>query len=69
MNRKDFVELFSGEAKAVEFENGALSIGDEYLPVFAQAVRDGLEPTEEYWQWLCNEVERVGPCEDALTVG
>jgi hypothetical protein len=67
MGRQDFVGMFSSLALAVAFEETALSIGDEYLPECAKVARDGGEPTAEYWQWICNEVERVGPCEDALT--
>lgn len=47
-----YVGMFSNRADAIEFENQVLSVGDEFLPEFAIAVRDGEEPSAEYWQWL-----------------
>lgn len=60
LNKSDYLALFGNKDAAIEYEDTALSIGNEYLPECAQAVRDGAEPTPEYWQWLCNEVERTG---------
>jgi hypothetical protein len=52
MDRETFVGMFASLSEAIEFENAALSAGDDYLPEFVQIVRDGEEPVMEYWQWL-----------------
>lgn len=58
-NRDNYISTVGNEQQAVEFEDRALSIGDEYLSIEARAVRDGGDPTEAYWQWLANEWERA----------
>lgn len=42
------------------FEEEVLSVGADYLPECAVAVRDGGEPTTEYWQWLISQAEVRG---------
>lgn len=44
-------------SQAVELEQQFLSIGRAFLPQCAIGVLDGGEPTAEYWQWLCSQVE------------
>jgi len=36
-------------------ETAILSVGSEFLPVFARLVRDDGEPTAEYWEWLAKQ--------------
>lgn len=57
MTRTDFVDLFEVPADAIRFEDEVLSAGDHYLPDFALSVRDGEEPTSEYWQFLAKELD------------
>lgn len=47
------------ETDPIEFEGGALSIGDHLLPAFARRVREGCEPSAEYWGWLQDQLEGV----------
>lgn len=61
MTCEDFLGLFETTSDAIEFEHSALSIGDEFLPPEARAVRDHLaagEPSGDYWSWLCSQVGR-----------
>lgn len=53
--REEFIALAGTTAAAVEFENRALSIGNEFLPEHARRVRDGDEPSPEYWAWLSEQ--------------
>lgn len=36
-------------------QTAILSVGSEFLPEHARTVRDGGEPTEEYWAWLAEQ--------------
>ena len=55
--RRDYVDLFPSLSDAIEHENAVLSIGDEYLPVYAIDVREErTEPTDQYWAWLIGQV-------------
>jgi hypothetical protein len=49
-----------------EFENQALSIGREFLPVEVRIVMDGGEPTSAYWAWLCSQIDQA--YQDSLAV-
>ena len=51
--------LFMTSQVDTETENQILSIGDEFLPECARAVRDGGEATPEYHEWLCGQVEQM----------
>lgn len=55
-NRERWIEAAGGPAKAVETENTLLAIGRDFLPPCAVAVREGEEPTEEYWAWLLSQL-------------
>jgi hypothetical protein len=57
MTRSDYIALFQNATDAVGFETQVLSIGDALLPECARAVRDGGEPTAEYWAWLAEQAE------------
>lgn len=55
----DFLAQFRTQNDAIAFEDQALSIGDQFLPAFARAVRDGdagYIPAPEYWDWLCAQL-------------
>ena len=54
--RAAYLAHFSDKTAAVRFEEQALSIGSEFLPSCALAVRDGGEPSDEYWAWLCAQL-------------
>jgi hypothetical protein len=55
-SRKSFLACFNSTAAAVEFENQALSVGEEFLPVPARRVLDGGKATPEYWAWLIDQI-------------
>jgi hypothetical protein len=55
--RDAYLSLFKSTADAVAFEDAALSSDPKLLPKVAVAVRDGAEPTPEYWTWLCSQVD------------
>jgi hypothetical protein len=55
MTRDDYITLAGTEAAAMRYEDAVLSIGSEFLPPFARAVRDGAEGSEAYWAWLCEQ--------------
>lgn len=55
MTREDFIGRFETTGEAIEFENQLLSSGDEHLPECARSVRDGSEPTSEYWDFACEQ--------------
>lgn len=57
---KRVIESGRDEGHALEFEGQALSIGSEFLPEHARAVRDGGEGTPEYWAWLIEQFELSG---------
>lgn len=59
MNRCEYLALFPSASAAIEHENTVLSIGSEFLPPFARAVRDGEEPTPEYWAWLVTAIREA----------
>lgn len=69
--RKDFLGKFANLAEAMAFETRVLSIGGSLLPPCAIVVRDGGEPTDEYWrfllfqlmldEWSTLETELFGP--------
>ena len=42
-----------------EFQNQVLSIGSEFLPDFAQRVRDGSEPTPKFWAFMIKQVSEA----------
>lgn len=54
-SREAYRELAGKDA--IEFENGVLSSGDEFLPPCALAVLRGEteEPGSDYWQFLMDE--------------
>lgn len=54
-----YLARFGTQVEAVKFEERVLSIGSEFLPAFAVAVRDGAEPTAEYWEWLIAQHQAV----------
>lgn len=58
-SEKSFIELAGNAAIAKEFEDQALSIGDEFLPEIARRVRDrdiaDSEDVSEYWRWLSGQ--------------
>ena len=43
----------------IALENRILSVGREFLPPCALNVVDGEVPTEEYWQWLRQQIADV----------
>lgn len=51
--RSHYLSRFANQADAISFEHQALNIGREYLPPCAIAVLDRAEPSEAYWDWLC----------------
>lgn len=56
--RNDYLSRFKNIAAAVKFEDSVLSIGDEFLPEIARAVRDGHAlPNGEYWQFLISQID------------
>jgi len=58
--REDYLGRFSNVESAVEYENTCLSAIEpcmEGVPECAIRVRAGGEPTPEYWQWLCSQVD------------
>ena len=57
MKHEDYASLFQTLSDAIEFENHALSIGTEFLPACAVAVRDGDDATETYWAWLSEQAQ------------
>lgn len=62
-SEQDYISLFDTRTEAIEFEGQALSIGVGLLPEIVRAVKDGdQDPTEEYWAWLCSQVE-AGDCD------
>jgi hypothetical protein len=54
--REAFVGLFPSPREAQAFEACILGIGSEFLSAGAIAVRDGAEPSAEYWAWLAGQV-------------
>jgi len=36
-------------------EENILSVSSEFLPLHAQAVRDGGVPTPDYWRWIADQ--------------
>lgn len=57
MDKKEFIKIFKTLEAAQEFENQVLSIGSEFLPEEARAVRDGEieDPSDAYWEWLWSQ--------------
>lgn len=53
--RDAYLARFGTKTDAVRFEERVLAIGSEFLPPPARAVRDGAEPSPEYWAWLCDQ--------------
>jgi hypothetical protein len=55
--REAYCALFPTLGEALEHEGACLSVGDEFLPACAIAVRDDTvdEPTAEYWAWLAEQ--------------
>lgn len=58
-NRSDFVAMVGSFAAAMRLETTILSVGDEFLPANARVVRDGGDPDDGYYDWLCSQVEHV----------
>lgn len=54
--RTQFLAQFATPADAIAFEDETLSIGSEFLPACAIAVRNGGEPTSDYYAWLLSQV-------------
>lgn len=64
MTKRDYIDdCFRGDvARAVEWEERALSIGTEFLPEYVRVVRDKeREPDSRYWAWLTDQFERSLP--------
>jgi hypothetical protein len=59
VTRADFVALCGGEQDAMGSETEILGSGIEFLPPSARVVRDGGEPTSDYWIWLCAQVAQM----------
>lgn len=55
--REQFISLFASTQAAVAFENEILQSGREFLPAQAILVRNGAEPTAEYWRWLAGQFD------------
>jgi len=50
--RAQYAALCASIGTTIEADMTALlSIADEFLPSFATRVRDGYQPTEEFWVW------------------
>lgn len=58
--RQQWIDFAGGERAAIEFENDALSIGDEFLPPFAITARQfpSTEPAPRYWSWLAGQLRQ-----------
>jgi hypothetical protein len=54
-DRETYLARFGSRVEAVRFEEQVLGIGSEFLPPCAVAVRDGAEPSAEYWRWLIGQ--------------
>lgn len=69
-NRAEFFNRFDNHTQAVEFENQALSISDEFLTPIALRVKAKQPLTvaqqHEYWEWLIEQVD--GSADDAPEV-
>jgi hypothetical protein len=57
--REHFLSRFNSAAEAIEFENHVQQIGREFLPPAAIAVRQGEEPTSDYWRFLIEQHEQM----------
>jgi hypothetical protein len=55
-DHRDTREAYLAAGGTVEFEQAALAIGNEFLPPHARTVRDGGEPTPDYWNWLLEQL-------------
>ena len=66
MTRANFTALFPTTTAAISAEERILSIGSEFLPAEAQAVRDEEidEPSEAYWDWLADQIQTDDEDED-----
>lgn len=53
--RKEYFELFPTRQDAQAFEAQALSADRKYIPDCVHFVRNGADPTAEYWIWLANQ--------------
>lgn len=54
--RASYVDRFDSPSDAIEFENGALSIGREFLPASALAVLDEKQDSPAYYEWLISQI-------------
>lgn len=53
-----YLDMFDSRTDAIEFEHNTLLAGDEFLPRWVIAVRDGNKaPTARYWEWLADQAE------------
>ncbi len=61
VTREQYIEMFASLHEAIEFENGALNVGREFLPDFAIAVLDrtDTDPPAAYWAWLAEQVQEM----------
>lgn len=60
MTKDTYLAKFRTVSDAVEFEEQALSVGDEFLPAEARNVRDEGGPgSPVYWAWLCAQVDQA----------
>lgn len=57
MTKEDYYSRFKTVASAVEYETQVLSSERRLLPVSAQDVLDGKEPSAEYWAFLCEQAD------------
>lgn len=57
--REAYQDRFDSLGEAIEFENRALSIGEEFMPACALAVLNGGEDTPEYLAWLTASVDEA----------
>lgn len=57
MTKADFYSRFKTVVSAEEYEAQVLSSERRLLPVSAQAVLDGGEPTSDYWAFLCDQAD------------
>ena len=53
--REQWIVLCGSKGTAVDYEEGVLQAGREFLPSVARAVLDGAEPSPAYWQFLADQ--------------